>query len=123
CMPGTRVQILEDLVARASSNEETHKVYWMVGMAGTGKSTIAQTFCEILDEKNMLGASFFCSRASENANDARHIIPTIAYSLSIASPTIKAQVIKVIEDDPALAEPTYIKMDVQFHKLIVQPTR
>ncbi|KAJ7862844.1 hypothetical protein B0H13DRAFT_1638462, partial [Mycena leptocephala] len=122
CMPGTRVQILGELVAWAS-RDETPKVYWMVGMAGTGKSTIAQTFCEILDEKNMLGASFFCSRASENANNARLIIPAIAHSLSSASPTIKSQVIKAIEVDPNLAEPNYIKMDIHFDQLIAQPTR
>ncbi|KAJ7754307.1 hypothetical protein DFH07DRAFT_501415 [Mycena maculata] len=121
CMPGTRVQILDDLVTWAS--HEGPKVYWMVGMAGTGKSTIAQTFCERLDEKNMLGASFFCSRASDNANDARLIIPAIAHSLASTSPAIKSQVIKAIEDEPALAEPTYIKMDVQFNELIAQPIR
>ncbi|KAJ7745903.1 hypothetical protein DFH07DRAFT_776523 [Mycena maculata] len=119
---GTHIQILEDLVAWAS-HEQTPKVFWMVRMAGTGKSTIAQTFCEILNEKNMLGASFFCSQTSDNTNNARLIIPAIAHSLSSASPTIRSHVIKAIGDDPALAEPTYNNMKVQFTKLIAQPTR
>ena len=67
CMPGTRVKILADLEAWASDGLST-KVYWLVGMAGTGKSTILHTLCEILDAKNMLGGSFFCSRGSENTD-------------------------------------------------------
>ncbi|KAJ7924599.1 hypothetical protein B0H13DRAFT_1601475, partial [Mycena leptocephala] len=119
CMAGTRTQVLADLDAWAM-DDNSKKVYWMVGIAGTEKSTIAQTFCEILDERHMLGANFFCSRASENTNNARLIIPSIAHALSRASPSIKSQ---VIEDDLAIAEPTYVKMDDQFIKLIVQPTR
>jgi adenylylsulfate kinase-like enzyme len=57
-MPGTRVKFLADLEAWAV-DDISSKVYWLVGMAGTGKSTISHSLCEILDGKNMLGASFF----------------------------------------------------------------
>ncbi|KIM79165.1 hypothetical protein PILCRDRAFT_792296 [Piloderma croceum F 1598] len=120
CMAGTRVKILTDLETWAS-NDLSSKVYWLVGMAGTGKSTISQTLCEILDGKNMLGASFFCSRGSENARNARLIVPTIAHSLASTSPCIKSEVVKAIENDPKLAEPTYINLVDQFNKLIHDP--
>ena len=120
CMAGTRVKILADLEAWAS-DDLSPKVYWLVGMAGTGKSTILHTLCEILEGKNMLGGSFFCSRGSENASNARLIVPTIAHSLACTSPFIKSEVIKAIENDPKLAEPTYIKLVEQFNKLIRNP--
>ena len=120
CMAGTRVKILADLEAWAS-DDLSRKVYWLVGMAGTGKSTILHTLCEILDGKNMLGGSFFCSRGSENARNARLIVPTIAHSLASTSPCIKSEVVKAIEDDPKLAEPTYINLVDQFNKLIHNP--
>ena len=120
CMEGTRVKILEDLENWAL-NDLSSKVYWLVGMAGTGKSTILHSLCEILDGKNMLGGSFFCSRGSENTRNARLIVPMIAYSLASTSPCIKSEVIKAIEDDPKLAEPAYIKMVDQFIKLIHNP--
>ena len=123
CMPGTRVKILEALEAWALDDLSSSKVYWLVGMAGTGKSTILHTMCEILDGKNMLGGSFFCSRGSENACNARLIVPTIAHSLASTSPCIKSEVIKAIENDPKLAEPTYIKLVDQFNKLIQHPIR
>jgi hypothetical protein len=93
----------------------------MAGTPGTGKSTISQTLCEILDGKNMLGASFFCSRGSENARNARLIVPTIAHALASTSPSIKSEVVKAIENDPKLAEPTYINLVDQFNKLVQGP--
>ena len=120
CMAGTRVKILADLEAWAT-DDLSSKVYWLVGMAGTGKSTISQTLCEILDGKNMLGASFFCSRGSENARNARLIVPTIAHSLASTLPCIKSEVVKAIKNDPKLAEPTYINLVDQFNKLIHDP--
>ena len=56
CMEGTRVEILKDLETWAL-NDPISKVYWLVGMAGTGKSTILHTLCEILDGKNKLGGT------------------------------------------------------------------
>ncbi|KAJ7868143.1 hypothetical protein B0H13DRAFT_1635836, partial [Mycena leptocephala] len=122
CMDGTRVGILADLEAWASNDDST-KLYWLVGMAGTGKSTICQTFCEILYAKNVLGASFFCSRASDQTSNARLIIPTIAYELAHTSPPLKSEVVKALENDAKLAEPTYLNLEDQFKKLIHHPIR
>jgi hypothetical protein len=114
------VKILEDLETWALDDNGC-KVYWLVGMAGTGKSTISHTLCEILDNRSLLGASFFCSRASTKTNDARLIIPTIAHALASASPSIKARVIEAIEEDDTLPESTYSKLEVQFNKLVRDP--
>ena len=120
CMKGTCVKILADLKAWAE-DDLSSKVYWLVGMAGTGKSTILHMLCEIMDRKNMLGASFFCSRGSENACNAHLIVPMVAHSLASTLPWIKSEVVKAIENDPKLAEPTYIDLVDQFNKLIHDP--
>ncbi|KAG5653103.1 hypothetical protein H0H81_002328 [Sphagnurus paluster] len=120
CMKGTRVKILEDLNVWASDSNQK-KVYWMVGMAGTGKSTISHTLCEILDGKNLLGASFFASRASNKTNDARLIVPVIAYGLARDSPSLTSEILKAVKNDPALAEPTYNNLYEQFQKLVYDP--
>lgn len=122
CLQGTRVKVLEDLDTWAS-DPDSSKVYWMVGMAGIGKSTIAHTLCEILEAKNMLGGSFFGSRASEKTSNARLIIPVIAHALARASLPVKIEVVKAIEDDPTLAEPTYINIKEQFKRLVYNPLR
>jgi chloramphenicol 3-O-phosphotransferase len=60
---GTRVDILSQLLAWAT-NDTSQPIYWLNGMAGTGKIAIAKTFCEHLQAlNNHLGASFFLSRA------------------------------------------------------------
>ncbi|KAG9078454.1 hypothetical protein FS749_009514, partial [Ceratobasidium sp. UAMH 11750] len=47
CTPNTRVDVLEQLRTWAA-NPTSEKVYWLNGMAGTGKSTIAYSLCENL---------------------------------------------------------------------------
>jgi len=121
-MEGTCVKVLEGLDSWAS-NANSSKVYWMVGMAGIGKSTISHMFCENLEAKNILGGSFFASRASEKTRNARLIIPVIAHALARGSPRIKAEVVKAIEDDPTLAETTYININEQFKRLVYTPVR
>lgn len=121
-MAGTRVKVLEDLEAWASDANGS-KVYWMVGMAGIGKSTIAHTFCQNLEAKNMLAGSFFASRASENTSNGRLIIPVIAHSLARSSPLIKIKIVEAIEDDPTLAESTYSNMREQWKRLVSDPVQ
>ena len=50
CMAGTREQILDELEGWAI-NDTTPNVCWLNGMAGTGKTSIAHTLCERLDER------------------------------------------------------------------------
>lgn len=60
-------------------------------MAGTGKSTIAYSICQRVEEMGqdnrdvILAASFFCSRQIEDARRRKYIIPTIVYQLARCS--------------------------------------
>ena len=60
CTENTHEKILNTLQVWASGNAIT-KVYWLNGMAGTGKTTIAYSFSEILEQKRCLGGTFFAS--------------------------------------------------------------
>jgi hypothetical protein len=57
-------------------------VFWLNGLAGTGKTTVAQSVASLMVDKKWLGASFFCSRASDNLSNVNLIFSTIAYQLS-----------------------------------------
>ena len=68
CTPGTRVDILQSIQRWALDfSPDSPHVYWLNGMAGTGKSTIAYTIAKSFDQENdprlpqLLGATFFCS--------------------------------------------------------------
>ena len=58
CLRGTRVDVLLQL-EHWLKDEWDHHVFWLSGLAGTGKSTIAQTFAEASFADGNLGASFF----------------------------------------------------------------
>ena len=119
CMAGTREQILDELEAWAI-DDTAPKVCWLNGMAGTGKTSIAHTLSERLNEKQMLGASFFCSRsASQEVRDASFIIPTIAAKLSQASPPLRSAMIQTIEKEPDVG--SMRTLSNQFHLLLADP--
>ena len=93
-------------------------VYWLNGLAGTGKSTIAQTIAERTFADGRLGASFFCSRDFEDRNNLRLIFPTIAVQLARKYPEFRSIFIPLVQSDPGIAhESLYNQMD----KLIVRP--
>ncbi|KIK53578.1 hypothetical protein GYMLUDRAFT_178732, partial [Collybiopsis luxurians FD-317 M1] len=87
CTPGTRTDILNRLKSWVSdSTVSCPPIFWICGMAGTGKSTIAKSICEYYSKENRdckLGASFFCSRQLPELRAQMNVIPTIAYGMSI----------------------------------------
>lgn len=78
-------------------------------MAGTGKSTIAKSICEKLEEKKMLAGALFCSRQVEACRDHAKIIPTIASQLAYYSCTFADNLGIELESDPQLATKTIKK--------------
>ena len=57
-------------------------VYWLNGLAGTGKSTIEQTIAEKLFAGGRLRASFFCSRDFKDRSDLKFILRTLMVQLA-----------------------------------------
>ena len=120
CMEGTREQILADLEEWAVN--DAAKVFWLNGMAGTGKTSIAHSLSERLHKHEILGASFFCSRsASPEVRDASFIIPTIASTLSQVSPMLRTAMSEVIEEQPDVG--SLHNLSVQFRLLLVDPIK
>jgi hypothetical protein len=74
------LRILHDWVHSAWP---TFGVFWLSGVAGTGKTTIAKTFCDQLALEGTLGSSFFISRQDEARRDLNNIVRTVAYDLAI----------------------------------------
>ncbi|CUA70599.1 Periodic tryptophan protein 2 homolog [Schizosaccharomyces pombe 972h-] [Rhizoctonia solani] len=117
CTEGTRINIMSDLNkwARDSSGPS---IFWMNGMAGTGKTTIACTFSEILEKGDRLAASFFCTRTSAECRDVTRIIPTIAYQLARYCTPFQSSLCEVLRKDPNLGSKHVRK---QFERLLRDP--
>ena len=82
CSADTRTNIL-DLIAQWTVNPQGERIFWLSGMAGTGKSAIARTLAHTLSEKKQLGASFFFSRGRGDRGDASKFFTSIAYQLAL----------------------------------------
>ena len=117
CLRGTRESVLDNIMRWAKDPQDRH-VFWLNGLAGTGKSTIAQTFSEMIAEAGILGASFFCSRDYLNRSELKNIFPTLAYQLASRYPTFRRHIIRVIKQDPTVASNSLIS---QLEDLIVGP--
>ena len=117
CLRGTRESVLDGIMRWAQDSQDRH-VFWLNGLAGTGKSTIAQTFSEIVAQNRTLGASFFCSRDYVDRKELKNIFPTLAYQLACRYPSFRAKIVRVIRQDPSVAQNSLIS---QLKELIVDP--
>jgi NACHT domain len=117
CLDGTRIAELE-LIEKWAADSTTKLFYYLSGIAGSGKSTIAQTFAERCCAEGRLGASFFCSRNSQGRSNIRLIFPTLAYYLALKFPKFKSALIPIICDSPDIGQDS---LAVQFEDLIICP--
>jgi len=117
CMKGTRRDVLSQL-ERWSNDEQDKRVFWLNGLAGTGKSTIAQTFAEMNFADGKLGASFFCSRDFDDRSNLRSIFPTLAFQLAHRYPRFRQELLPVLTASPDVGRQTLCS---QMEKLIIGP--
>ncbi|CAE6380718.1 unnamed protein product, partial [Rhizoctonia solani] len=117
CTPGTRERIIQDFL-EWSKNTNTFNLYWMNGMPGTGKTTIAYTLCSQLESTKQLGACFFCSRISPDCREVNRVFPTIAYQLAQYSNPYRNRLFEVLTNMPNIAQRN---IAVQFKNLILEP--
>ena len=93
-------------------------VFWLNGLAGTGKSTIAKTIAERTFADGRLGASFFCSRDFEDRSDLRYIFPTLAFQLAHKHPQVRSFIVPLLRSNPDIF---YESLYSQMEQLIVRP--
>ncbi|KAJ6448257.1 hypothetical protein C8R45DRAFT_172235 [Mycena sanguinolenta] len=88
CAPGTRVEIQADILEWLSPQLGTNeRIFWITGIAGSGKSTLSATLVNNLRKKGThVAAQFFISRNIPKTTDPAKIIPTIALQLANFSP-------------------------------------
>jgi WD40 repeat protein len=117
CLPGTRESVLRDILLWAK-NPRDQNVFWLNGLAGTGKSTIAQSFSEAVAADGSLGASFFCSRDYIDRRELKNIFPTLAHQLACRYLHFRDRIVTSIKKDPTLAHSSLIS---QLENLLVNP--
>ncbi|RSL76873.1 hypothetical protein CEP51_009562 [Fusarium floridanum] len=118
CHPNTRVELLKTIY-EWTHEPQSPRVFWLQGLAGTGKSTISHTVAREL-KGDALGASFFFKRGDGDRDNARHLFTTIAYQLARKLPLLCKHICDAIENEPRMVEGY---LSVQFQGLILGPLK
>jgi len=120
-MEGTRVQILSEIYAWIKDLTGP-QIFWLAGMAGTGKSAIAWTICACAnkDPEIILGGNFFCSRSTgvSAQRDVRCVIPTLAQLMARQSDVFARALDAELKVDPDVL---HQQVDMQIEKLLYNP--
>jgi hypothetical protein len=98
CHPETRVQLLQD-IENWSSDSQGRIIFWLKGLAGTGKSTIARTVASRLHKKQRLAGSFFFARGQGDRGRAKMFFTTLAFQLSAQSDYLGYTIAEAINTD------------------------
>ena len=121
CLPNTRVAILKT-VDEWSHNPTSPCIFWLRGMAGTGKSTIARTVAKMFADQGQLGASFFFSRGRGDLGYAKKLFTTVAAQLASSSldlpGPLRHYISKAIADNPLIVQKGLVE---QWKHLIFTP--
>ncbi|KAF8966797.1 hypothetical protein BDZ97DRAFT_1917311 [Flammula alnicola] len=97
CLKGTRVEVLR-VIEDWADDLEALRVYWLNGHAGSGKSTIAQSFSRRID--------------------LRVIFPTLSFQLACQFPAFRAHVVQTLRVRPDICSESLTN---QLVELIIEP--
>ncbi|KAM5361519.1 hypothetical protein ACJA88_014443 [Fusarium oxysporum] len=117
CLPDTREELLND-IGRWIDDPTSKTVYWLNGMAGTGKSTIARTVARSRSKRGDLGASFFFKRGEIDRGNLDKLMSTLAHQLALSIPGVAFFIKKALDVNPTIVGKS---VKEQFKKLIQGP--
>jgi hypothetical protein len=117
CLPNTRVGLLEEIYNWVDSEDE-RCIFWLNGLAGTGKSTIARTVARRYFEQKRLGASFFFSRGGGDVGHADKFFTSIAVQLAYNAPLLRRYISEAAEEQIDIANHS---LRDQWRQLVIRP--
>ncbi|KAF9765081.1 hypothetical protein IL306_002692 [Fusarium sp. DS 682] len=117
CLPNTREELLREL-DRWILDPSSKTIFWLNGMAGTGKSTISRTVARSRSKQGDLGASFFFKRGETDRGNLAKFVPTVARRLAWSIPEVAKFIKNAVDIDPAIADKAVRE---QFEKLVREP--
>ncbi|KAI1124900.1 vegetative incompatibility protein HET-E-1 [Nemania abortiva] len=117
CQGNTRVELLREIHTWIN-DPEGKSIFWLNGMAGTGKTTIARTVAQTAAEDGYLGASFFFKRGERERSGTSRFVSTIAAQLVVMEPALAKIIKSVLDKDAKITEKLLL---MQFKSLILDP--
>ncbi|MCJ1471540.1 hypothetical protein MMC13_000180 [Lambiella insularis] len=117
CHGETRIELRKTI--RDWAHDPNGKgIFWLKGMAGTGKSTISRTLAQEFKDQDKLGATFFFKRGEGDRGNASGFFPTIVAQLMRYLPSMEPHARRALDEDDTIAGKG---LKEQFDKLLLQP--
>jgi len=120
CHPDTRVDLLQQIYEWADG-ENSPTIFWLNGLAGTGKSTIARTLIAKYSDSGDIAASFFFSRGGGDGGHLRHarrFVTSIAVQMANNVQPLKQAICDAITEYSDIANWALRK---QWRHLVLEP--
>jgi len=117
CLSDTRVDLLKQIYGWADGQDE-RCIFWLNGLAGTGKSTVARTVARQYFDQKRLGASFFFSRGGGDTGHARKFFTSLAVQLARNVPQIQQFISDAIIKQNDIANQS---LPDQWRQLVLRP--
>ncbi|KAM0550669.1 hypothetical protein ACHAPJ_008732 [Fusarium lateritium] len=117
CLKRTRFELLQE-IDDWIDDQQAQTIFWLNGMAGTGKSTIPRTMAASWDKRGYLGASFFFKRGEADRGTLYRFYTTITRQLVVSTPDLTPHVRNAIDHDDSIVSKA---AGEQFDKLLLQP--
>ncbi|CCA76815.1 hypothetical protein PIIN_10801 [Serendipita indica DSM 11827] len=119
CLPGTRVQILEEIRQWRLDPNADKRIFWLCDIGGSGKSTVTLTMCKEWDNtEDVLVGRFFFSKNARQTSETDDFCSVIAEDIGARNKIILKQIKMIKEEDPHLL---IRELRYQFTKLIEEP--
>ncbi|OBT66967.1 hypothetical protein VE03_04219 [Pseudogymnoascus sp. 23342-1-I1] len=117
CLLNTRIELLQHISAWVEGTDE-RCIFWLNGIAGTGKSTVARTVARTYYDRGNLGGSFFFVKGGGDLSKANKLATTLARQLATRLPEARRHICKAIMEQEDIIENS---LHDQWEQLIINP--
>jgi hypothetical protein len=122
CDTGTRLSVITEIIDWFSQDldHNANRVFWLHGVAGCGKSTIAQSIVEQMTAQRRC-VSFFFDASRQTEAGPGYLFSTISRYLADLNPGWRASLVNVIQSSIKARESSTVK--AQFDNLMLLPAK
>ncbi|KAF7979229.1 hypothetical protein HWV62_43190 [Athelia sp. TMB] len=123
CLPGTRTAVLAALHEWINLPDEdsTPRVLVLTGVAGCGKSSVANSIAHHYDKMKRLGSSVFFERADQAQRHCGNLLSTVARDIANLDIQWKSALYEIIKNNDALRQTKSVSR--QWESFILEPAK
>jgi hypothetical protein len=100
------------------ANPDGKRIFWLYGLAGSGKSTVANTISSRYKETKLLGASFRFNRDIEGRNRPGLLFRNLAHQLALFNSDYKVSLLQAVTKHGQMSS---FVLRAQFEMFIIEP--